>query len=103
MQMNFEISERIMELASKHISDSQVFAFFNKWIKENKVSYLIDVLEDHSSSLSDIADSIARFKDSDVKESELSRSTLSALNVPLKALLQPQAGLHQTGEKTYFA
>jgi len=83
MHMNVEISERIMDLASKHISDEQVFTFFNKWIKENKVSYLIDVLEDHSSSLSDIADSIARFKDSDVKESDLGRSTINALNVPL--------------------
>ncbi len=83
MEMNLQISERIMDLSSKHISDEQVFNFFQKWIKENKVSFLIEVLENHSSSLADISEAIARYKDSDFSESDLGRSTLNAVSVSL--------------------
>lgn len=83
LRITADVSEEIFEIASRSLSDDLIYSSVQKWIKENKVSFLIDVLEDHSTSLSDIADAITRYKHSDVKESDLSVSTMNAVKVSL--------------------
>jgi GAF domain-containing protein/predicted nucleotidyltransferase len=81
--LELEFSDRVVAIASRHLSSELIFSYFQKWIRENKVAFLLDALEDNSSSLSDIVDAIARYKDSDTPESELSRATVSAVSVSL--------------------
>ncbi|HPQ71500.1 MAG TPA: PEP/pyruvate-binding domain-containing protein [bacterium] len=83
MTMSLELSDQILNIASKHISNKQIVAYFQKWINDSKVGFLLNVLEDSTSSLSDIIEAIARYKDAGLKDSELSPSTVNAVKVSL--------------------
>jgi len=83
LEISLQDSDEILTLASRHLSDETVFSYLQKWIKESKVSFLIDVLEDHSSSLSDVVDAINRYKLAEIGEDELSPSTRNAARVSL--------------------
>lgn len=71
------------EIAADVLGKDTVLAFIQKWIRENKFSFLIDVLENHTSTLQDIANALARFTHDGTDERELSISTLNAVHVSL--------------------
>jgi pyruvate,water dikinase len=83
----FEISpdlvSEIFSIASSTLRDEQIFALLQRWVGENRIDYLIDVLDDHSSSLRDICQALERFKDIGLQESGLSPIAINAVKVSL--------------------
>ncbi|HLD43877.1 MAG TPA: PEP/pyruvate-binding domain-containing protein, partial [bacterium] len=77
------MAEKIFALAESILGDEQIFSLVQKWVKENKLSFLVKVLDDNRSSLGDIIDAIVRFKNSQLSEQELPFSTMNAINVSL--------------------
>ena len=59
----FEISNEIFEIASKFVGSRDILSLIHKWIHEDKSSYLVKTLENHSTPLLDIEDTIRRYSD----------------------------------------
>ena len=74
---------RAFEIAAEVLGKDTVLSFIQKWIRENKFSFLIDVLENHTSTLQHIGNALARFTHDGTDERELSAATLSAVHVSL--------------------
>ncbi len=79
----FQPSEKIFKIASDNLSDNQILIIIQKWIREDKSSFLIRALEKQDSSLADIADAITRYYHLAPEGLELSDATKNALNVSL--------------------
>ena len=75
--------ERVLAVASAHLSDEAILSLLNEWVKDSRVSFLVDVLEDSSTSLGEIADAITRYKESQIHTANLSPSMVRALGVSL--------------------
>ena len=56
-----EVSDRVFEIASKHLSRDVILDNIQKWTKEDRVSFLVDALGDPDSSLADISLAIERY------------------------------------------
>ena len=83
MLMTMQWCDKIFSIASRELTDEVIYSYVRKWIRENKVNYLIDVLESHSSTLSQISAGIRRYRESGTGESDLSPSTVNAVRVSL--------------------
>ena len=59
--VSISYSDDIFELASKHICEAEIFDNIQKWIKEDKSSFLVNVIENPDSPISKISDSIERY------------------------------------------
>jgi pyruvate,water dikinase len=57
-----EISDEVFALAGKHLSREAVFDNIQKWSQEDRISFLIEVLVNPSSSLSEIRNAIERYQ-----------------------------------------
>jgi pyruvate,water dikinase len=55
------ISDKIFSLASQHLSRSAILESIQRWIKEDRSAFLVDVLVNPSSSLAEISSAIERF------------------------------------------
>lgn len=55
------ISDRVFTLASQHLSRSAILENIQRWIKEDRSAFLVDVLANPGSSLADISAAIERF------------------------------------------
>ncbi|MBL7033625.1 MAG: pyruvate, phosphate dikinase [Candidatus Delongbacteria bacterium] len=56
-----ELSRRIFEVASQHLSESEILTSIQKWIQEDRSSFLVDTLEDTGSTLAEISSVIERY------------------------------------------
>ncbi|MFC2092890.1 PEP/pyruvate-binding domain-containing protein [Bacteroidota bacterium] len=54
-------SDDIFELACKHIGEAEIFDNIQKWITEDKSSFLVNVIENPDSPISKISDAIERY------------------------------------------
>jgi len=81
--MTLQLCDTIFTIASNELTDEVIYSYVQKWIRENKVNYLIDVLESHSSSLGQVSAGIRRYKESGTGEKDLSPSTVNAVRVSL--------------------
>lgn len=54
-------SYRIFELAGKHLDENELVDNIHRWIKEDRSGFLVNVLENNGSSLSEISSAIERF------------------------------------------
>jgi hypothetical protein len=77
------ISRRVFEIAECCLPHEEVMDYIHKWIQEDKLSFLITVLEDKETSLAELQDAIARYQHLKIKKENL--SPYSQLN--LKVLL----------------
>ncbi|MBN2829684.1 MAG: nucleotidyltransferase domain-containing protein, partial [Candidatus Cloacimonetes bacterium] len=77
------ISRRVFEIAECWLPTEEVMDYIHKWIQEDKLSFLITVLEDKETSLAELQDAIARYQHLKIKKENL--SPYSQLN--LKVLL----------------
>ncbi len=77
------ISDEIFRIAGENLSGKEIFSCVQKWIHEDKSSFLIRTLENQHSSLSEISDAITRYYHLAPEGAELSVSTQKALNVSL--------------------
>ena len=55
------IGDKIFTLASQHLSQSAILENIQRWIKEDRSAFLVDVLVNPGSSLADISAAIERF------------------------------------------
>lgn len=75
--------EAILSVAEKNLSDEQILAKIQKWIKEDKASALVKAVESLDSSLTEIGDAIRKFYHLAPEKFELSPSTIKGLRVSL--------------------
>jgi len=59
-QMNAEFCEETFRIASDHLSDNQILELIQRWIQEDKLSFLAQVVN-RNLSLADVADAIRRY------------------------------------------
>ena len=55
------ISDKVFTLASQHLSQSAILENIQRWIKEDRSAFLVDVLVNPGSSLAEISTAIERF------------------------------------------
>jgi predicted nucleotidyltransferase len=77
------LAETTFDLASRHLSEEEVFACIQTWIKEDKASFLSTALENLDTPLQEIADAVARFHSLSVTEGELPMAVQVGMRVAL--------------------
>ena len=77
------LADTTFELASRHLSEDEVFACIQSWIKEDKASFLSSALENLDTPLQAIADALERFHSLSVTEDELPMAVQIGLRVAL--------------------
>lgn len=78
-----ELGNHVFDIAAKHLAPTEIFNCVQKWIYEDKTSFLIRTLENQHSSLTDIAEAITRYFHLAPSGVELSESIQKAMNVSL--------------------
>jgi predicted nucleotidyltransferase len=56
------VSEDIFKLAAEHLDEREILASIQRWIKEDRSGFLVKILENPNSSLSEIAGAIEKFR-----------------------------------------
>ena len=82
-EINYEIVEEILSIAERELSNEQILRLLQRWIGENRIEHLINVLDDHASSLTDIIQAMDNHKGIVLEEQTLSEPVLNALKVSL--------------------
>jgi len=77
------ISNDIFKVAEKHLTKKEILEYIQKWIKEDRSSFLVNILEDSSSSLGEISGAIERFHHLEPHGLELSTPREKSLRVAL--------------------
>jgi pyruvate,water dikinase len=77
------LAEETFRIAAQHLGDQEIIGHIQQWIKEDKASFLMNVLEDRDASLSDIAAAVERHRSSEMRETELSRAVQMGMRVSL--------------------
>ncbi len=78
-----ELNQNIFTIASRYLANQEILNLIQKWIGEDKSSFLIRILENPDSPLSEITDAIARFHHLALNEVELSPAALKGIHVSL--------------------
>ncbi|MFZ1730298.1 MAG: PEP/pyruvate-binding domain-containing protein [Bacteroidota bacterium] len=76
-------SDDIFQIAAEHLSEEEIISLIQKWIKDDKASFLVNTVENLDTSLSDIVDAIGRYYHIFPEGIELSPSTEKGLRVSL--------------------
>ncbi|MCF7822583.1 MAG: nucleotidyltransferase domain-containing protein [Candidatus Marinimicrobia bacterium] len=96
------ISERVFQIAVDTLGKNNALQVIQKWIREEKSSFLVNVLGDSKSSLNDISDAIGRYHHLDPSGTELSVPRQKAFRVSLvRRLLSDQTHFINVA-KNYF-
>jgi hypothetical protein len=66
-----QISNQTFKIAARHLSEAEIVSLIQRWIKEDKASFLVNTLESQESSLGDIVAAVERFQYISVQENEL--------------------------------
>ncbi|MCD4702007.1 MAG: nucleotidyltransferase domain-containing protein [Candidatus Aegiribacteria sp.] len=82
-EISYELVEEISAIAGRELSDEQILKLLQRWIGENRIEHLINVLDDHASSLPDIIQAMDDHKGIVSEEATLSEPVLNALKVSL--------------------
>ncbi len=56
-----EITDEVFKIAAEHLSEEEILTKLEKWIQEDKTSYLLRKLEDQGSSLNELTDLLRRY------------------------------------------
>jgi hypothetical protein len=78
-----EISDQVFLIASKNLSDNEILQCVQKWIHENKTSFLIKTIDSGNTTLSEIIDAIQRYHTLSADNTSLAPSTEKWLRVSL--------------------
>ena len=57
-----EISDEVFSLASRNLRDDEILSCVQKWIHENKTSFLIKAIDSSNTPLNEIIDAISRYR-----------------------------------------
>ncbi len=76
-------SDEIFQIAAEHLSEEEILYLIQKWIKDDKASFLVNSVENLDTSLAEIVDAISRYYHIFPEGIELSPSTEKGLRVSL--------------------
>ncbi len=76
-------SYRIFELAGNHLEEKELVENIHRWIKEDRSGFLVNVLENNGSSLSEIASAIERFYHLSTQGLEISTAREKSVKISL--------------------
>ena len=82
-EMDLTSVQKILSIADREMSNEQILVLLQRWIGENRIEHLINVLDDHASSLSEIMQAMETNHSVVSDESTLSEPVLNALKVSL--------------------
>lgn len=77
------LTERTFEMAARHLSEAEVVACMQRWINEEKSTYLIKSLENPGTGLAEMAEAVERYQAAAIDESELPLAVQTSLKVAL--------------------
>lgn len=77
------LGDKIFEIAINNLSDNEILYCVQKWLQEDKMSFLVKTLENQSSSIGDIAEALTRFHRLAQEGIEFSDATSKTVNVSL--------------------
>jgi hypothetical protein len=77
------VTQDAFRIAAEHLSESEIVSCIQKWIKDDKSGFLIEAVENHCTSLTDITHALERYHQIAVADEELSRSVQIGLRVSL--------------------
>jgi hypothetical protein len=80
--MSGDVIGKIFQIASKHLSAEEIFSRFQKWIQQDKLSFLIKVMN-RNLPLSTIADAVRRYHHIETGGVELDASSRRGVQVSL--------------------
>lgn len=75
--------DEAFRIAAVHLSDEEIVVCIHKWIKQDRASFLVNVLENAHTSLAEVADALHRYRHATHGEIELSPAALKGLRVAL--------------------
>lgn len=78
-----EIREEIFNIAAENLSNEEILFRTQKWIQEDRSSFLVRILENLGTTLPEIADAIRRYENLFSKDSESTPAIRKGLNVAL--------------------
>jgi predicted nucleotidyltransferase len=78
-----DLSHRVFAIAQNNLSDEELLENIQKWVKENRVGFLVKALENLDTSLGDLLDAISRYHYMDAEEVEITPFTRQNINVLL--------------------
>jgi pyruvate, water dikinase len=78
-----DTSDEIFQIASQNMSDDDLSSFIQKWIKDDKSSFLLVTLENLDTSLAEVADAVGKYFNLFPDGAELSHATSEVLRVSL--------------------
>ncbi len=94
------IAEETFQIAAQHLSEQELLALIQVWIKEDRVNFLVQALEAGDTSLVEIANAMERYKHTGVSARELSAATQVGLKTSLvRRLLTDQLDFIETSRK----
>ncbi len=77
------VTQDAFRIAADHLSEAEIVSCIQKWIKDDKSGFLIEAVENHCTSLTDITHALERYQQIAVADEELSRSVQIGLRVSL--------------------
>ena len=78
-----ELSHKIFSIAQRNFSDDELLELIQRWVKENRVGFLVKTLENLDTSLGDLLDAISRYHYLEPEEVEITPYTRQNINVLL--------------------
>ena len=77
------VTDEAFQIASAQLSEDEIVSSIQKWIKDDKSSFLMEIVENQGSSLTDIADALERYQQMALGDRDLSRTVRLALRAAL--------------------
>ena len=77
------VTNEAFRIAADHLSEAEIVSSVEKWIKDDKAGFLVEAVENQTTSLFDISEALERFHQMGVDDRELSRSVQIGLRVSL--------------------
>jgi pyruvate, water dikinase len=81
-RISTELTDKIFEIASRHLTDEDILDRLQHWIQEDKLSFLVQVIN-RNLSLSNVADAIRRYHHIENEGVELHSSSRKGVQVSL--------------------
>jgi hypothetical protein len=94
--------DEAFEIASRHLPGDEIVSCIEKWIKEDKSSFLIEAVEHQHTSLAEIAHALDRYEHFAAPDRELSRAVQTGLRVSLARRLLTDDVEFVNRAKTYI-
>ena len=94
--------DEAFEIAARHLPGDEIVACVEKWIKEDKSSFLIEAVEHQHTSLADISLALDRYEHFAAPDRELSRAAQTGLRVSLARRLLSDDVEFVNRAKTYI-